>query len=64
MSRWLKRKWNGLSNKAQMRIIMGTIIGIFFIVFAFIMYILLFVVGCHGSEPTPGVYVTKKIVYY
>lgn len=64
MSRWLKRKWNGLSDKAQMRIIMGIIIGIFFIVFALIMYILLFVVGCHGSEPTPGVYVTKKIVYY
>ena len=64
MSRWLKRKWNGLSSKAQTRIIMGAVMGIFIIIFGFIIYFLYFVVGCHGSEPTPGVYVTKKIIYY
>ena len=64
MSRWLKRKWNGLSNDTQLRIVMGTIIGLFIIVFGLIIYFLFFVVGCHSSEPTPGVYVTRRIIYY
>ncbi len=48
---------------SQTRIIMGAVIGMFIIVFGFIICFLYFVAGCHGSEPAPGVYITKEIIY-